>query len=121
MSLTSQANGEVTLTILQPMVALEGLALIVIAVSLFALRWPQGKASATVFALGLMPMALGALLMGFRDALQWYLPRLSGSPESWDGLAPLMLALWRLELVGLLLSAAAACFWALRRGSVLRR
>jgi hypothetical protein len=113
-SLTTQSD-EMTLTLVQPWLAVDGLAWFTIAASLMTLRWRHGKISASLFALGLMPLALRNLLLGLHDAVYWFLLEIYGSSESWDSLTPVLVVLGRLESVGLLLSAGAACFWALRR------
>lgn len=113
MSPTTQAE-EMTLTLVRPVLAVEGLALLVIAACVLVLRWRQGRPGAALFALGLMPLALVRLLVGLRDAWIWFVAGPQGAPEWLGGVISVLLAV-DLVMPGLVLSAAVAGSWVLRQ------
>jgi hypothetical protein len=109
---TTQAE-QMTLTLVRPCLAVEGLALLVIALCVLILRWRQGRLGAALFGLGLMPLALVRLLVGLRDAL-WFVSGRQGAPE-WLGDVIAVLLKVDLVMPGLVLSAAVAASWVLRQ------
>ncbi len=113
MSLLAPAE-DVTLTIVRPWLAVDGLALLAIAACILVLRWRSGRLGATLFALGLLPLAIKLLLRGGHDAWIWFV---SGPQDPPEWLWPMMSALNQPDLtsLGLLLSAAVAMTWAMRR------
>lgn len=112
MSPTTQAD-EMTLTLVYPWLAVDGLALLTIAACIFVLRWRSGRLGATLFALGLLPLAIKRLLRGGHDAWIWFV---SGPQDPPEWLWSMMSALHTPDLtsLGLMLSASVAMTWAFR-------
>lgn len=112
MSPTTQAD-EMTLSLVYPWLAVDGLALLTIAACILVLRWRSGRLGATLFALGLLPLAIKRLLRGGHDAWIWFV---SGPQDPPEWLWSMMSALHTLDLTspGLMLSASVAMTWAFR-------